>query len=66
MDKDLAGWPHPMSCSQQLKVQMEISNEWCPSGVHTRINTINIFITDMDSEIMHLQHFMDDTKMMCS
>nr|XP_009937148.1 PREDICTED: malate dehydrogenase, cytoplasmic [Opisthocomus hoazin] len=34
MDKELDGWTQPNSCSQQLNVQVEISNRWYPLGVH--------------------------------
>ena len=35
VDEDLARWSHPESSGQQLNVRMEISAEWCPSGVRT-------------------------------
>jgi len=40
MEKELTEWLHPKSYSQQLNVQMEISNKWCPSGVCIFINDI--------------------------
>lgn len=33
VDKDLAGWLHAKYCGQWISEQMEISDEWCPSGV---------------------------------
>ena len=40
MGKQLAGWPHPKNVSQQLNVQKEISDNWCPSAVCNGIGTI--------------------------
>ena len=41
VDKELAGWPWtPESSGQQLDVQMEISDEWWPSGVHIGTSTV--------------------------
>jgi len=40
MNKELAGWPHPESYSQQLNVQVETCNEWCPSRVCTGTSTV--------------------------
>lgn len=44
MDKELAGWSHPKSCSQWLDVQVESSYEWGPSRGRART-----FISDTDS-----------------
>ena len=33
LDKELAGWSYTESCSQQLNVQVEPSDEWCSSGI---------------------------------
>lgn len=33
MDKELAGWLHSKSCSQELNVQAETGDEWGSSGV---------------------------------
>lgn len=38
MSKELAGWPHPNSCSSTYQAQT--TNEWCPSRAHTRANTV--------------------------
>ena len=32
MDKELAGWLHSQSCSQQHNVQVETGDEWSSSG----------------------------------
>ena len=39
VDEELVGWSHPEGNGQWLDVQMEISDEWCPSGVHTGTST---------------------------
>jgi len=33
LDKELAGWLHSESCSQQLYVQVETSDKWLSSGI---------------------------------
>lgn len=40
MDKELAEWPCPKSYSQQLNAQVETSNIWCLSWVHTNHSMI--------------------------
>ena len=40
VDAELAGWPHPEGSAQRLSVRMEISDEWCPSGVCTGSSTV--------------------------
>lgn len=37
MPKELAGWPHPNSCSSTYQAQTP--NEWCPSRAHIGANT---------------------------
>ncbi|PKU46996.1 hypothetical protein llap_2710 [Limosa lapponica baueri] len=44
-------WSHPVGSGQWLNVQMEISDEWCPSGVYIETSTVHIFINDIDSGI---------------
>ena len=38
--KELVGWSHPEGSGQQLDVQMENSDKWCPSGVCTGTSTV--------------------------
>lgn len=33
VDKDLVVWSHPKGSGKQLRILMDISDEWCPSGV---------------------------------
>jgi len=33
LDKELARWMHSKSYNQRLNVQVEISDQWCASGV---------------------------------
>ena len=40
MDEELAGWSHPDGSGQRLNAQMEINDEWCPSGVHMGTSTV--------------------------
>jgi len=47
MDKEVAGWLHPKSCSQWLSVQLEMSD--VPQGSVLRQVLFNIFINDIDS-----------------
>jgi len=42
---------HLKSSGQWLNIQMETSDKWCPSGVHTGTSTFYIFINDTDSGI---------------
>ena len=36
----MAGWLQPEGSGQQFNVQMEIGDQWCPSGVHTRTSAV--------------------------
>ncbi|PKU40375.1 rna-directed dna polymerase from mobile element jockey-like [Limosa lapponica baueri] len=64
LDEELAGWLHSDGSGQWLNVQMEISDEWCPSGDCTGTSTVNIFINDRDSGIKWtLSKFADNTKL---
>ena len=40
MDKELVGWSHPEGSDQRLNVQMEIGDNWCPSGARTGTSTV--------------------------
>jgi len=42
MEKGLAEWPHPESVCKWLDVQVQTSNDWWPSKVHTGTNTIGL------------------------
>ena len=64
MDKELAGWSQPEGSGQQLDVQMDSSDKWCPSGSVLGLVQFNIFIKDTDREIKStLSKFADDTKL---
>jgi len=40
LDKEMARWTHPKSCSQWIDVQVETNNEWCASVVSTGANAV--------------------------
>jgi len=40
VDKEMVAWWHPEGSGQQLNVQMEIGDKWCPSGVHIGTSTV--------------------------
>jgi len=40
VDEELVGWSHPEGGDQQLDVQMQISDKWCPSGVCIGTSTV--------------------------
>jgi len=40
VDKELVGWLQPEGSGQRLDVQMDASEKWCSSGVHTRNGTV--------------------------
>ncbi|KAJ7409038.1 rna-directed dna polymerase from mobile element jockey-like [Willisornis vidua] len=62
VNKELDGWSVSKCSSQQFSVWVEISEEWCPSGVHT--GTSMIFFKDMGSGIeCSLNKFAGDTKL---
>ncbi|GAB0210385.1 hypothetical protein GRJ2_003504300 [Grus japonensis] len=65
VDKELAGWSRSKSCGQWLNVQVEISDEWCSSGVSTGTRAlVSIFVGNTDSGIAcALSKFADDTKL---
>ena len=55
---------HPDGSGQWPNVQMEISDECCPSGVCIGTSTVNMFINGTDSVIENtLDKFSDDTKL---
>lgn len=60
MDKKLVGWSHLQGNGQQLRVLMDTSDKWCPSGVHTGTRVTIIFINDMDECTLSKA---DDTKL---
>jgi len=39
-DKELAGCLHSKSCSQELDVRVETSDEWCSSRVGIETNAV--------------------------
>lgn len=45
MDKKLVGWPHPEGGGQWLDVQMEVGDEWCPSGIQTGTSAVSSSVT---------------------
>jgi len=60
--KELVGRSQPRGSGQQLYVQMDAGDKWCPSGVHT--GTTAVFINDLETEIKcALSKFADDTKL---
>lgn len=67
MDKELAEWLNPKSCSQWLSVQVETSSERCPSGACTVTSTFTLFINNIASGIagclQSLRKFADGTKL---
>ena len=40
VDKELLGWLHSEGSGQCLSIWMEISGEWCLSGIHTGTSTV--------------------------
>ena len=40
VDKELVGWSQPEGSGQQLNVEMEIGDKWCPSGVLVVTSTV--------------------------
>lgn len=67
MDKELAEWLYPESCSQWLSVQVETSNEWRPSSACSGTSTFTAFINDIASGTVRclrsLSEFADGTKL---
>lgn len=60
-NKELAGWQHPNSYSQCLKIQEETSKKWCPSRDQILFNT---FKNGIDSGMeCTLSRFADCTKL---
>jgi len=43
MDKELAAGLSPESSGQWLRVWMEISDKWCPTGVSAEADTLQYF-----------------------
>ncbi|KAK4829840.1 LOW QUALITY PROTEIN: hypothetical protein QYF61_006850 [Mycteria americana] len=64
VDEELVGWSHPEGSGQQLNVQMEIGDKWCPSGVRIGTGAVQYLHQDIDSGIeCTLSKFADDTKL---
>ncbi|PKU37991.1 rna-directed dna polymerase from mobile element jockey-like [Limosa lapponica baueri] len=55
---ELVGWSHPEGSGQQLNVQMELSNKWCPQGSTLGSVLFNIFISRIECTCIA-----DDTKL---
>lgn len=49
--KELAVWIHSKSCSQWCDVQVETSDEWCPSGLSLGTVLFGVFFNNIDSKI---------------
>ncbi|TRZ07630.1 hypothetical protein HGM15179_019480, partial [Zosterops borbonicus] len=63
VDKELVGWSHPEGSGQQLRVPIDISEEWCPSGIFIGTG-VNICINYIDEGIeCTCSKFADDTKL---
>ncbi|KAF4792233.1 hypothetical protein TURU_123222 [Turdus rufiventris] len=63
LDKELTGWSHS-KCGQQLNVQVETSDKWCPQGSVLGSALFNICVSDMVNGIeCTLSMFANDTEL---
>ena len=63
VDKELVSRSYEECSYQWLTVWVEISDEWCPSGVSNGTSALYIFISNINSEIeCTISRFADDTK----